>query len=160
MRAKFEQELLFGQQAEGRVRDLLQYAGAFVSKYGNTNKNDFQVVFNNQTHRVEIKNEDRYASSGNICAEVLQGIPQKPSGVMVSEASLIVHTLADRCAIYRRSPFCAWLRDEYRNKRIKLKSFGDNHNQGFIVPVNSLLQYTDWFDIRPTTIAECLLWLT
>lgn len=161
MRDAFQQELEFGQQAEGRLRDLLQFAGAFVSKFGNSNKNDFQVVFNNQTHRVEIKNEDRKASTGNICIEVLQGLPAKQSGIAISEATLVIHTLCDRVCIYRRARMLEYVRNEYRERRLILKRFGDNHNMGFIIPIVSLLNHYEWFDARPmTTISESALWLS
>jgi hypothetical protein len=161
MKPEFEQALLFGQQAEGRLRDLLQFAGAFVSKFGNSNKNDFQVVFNNQTHRVEIKNEDRYAGGRNICVEVLQGRPPKQSGVAISEASIFIHTLGDRVVIYRRARMHEWVRKQYASKWIQLKTVGDNFNQCFILPIDDLIEHVDWFDVRPmTTVADSHLWMS
>lgn len=156
----FEDSLFRGRQAEERVRDILCNAGGFVSKFHNTNQNDFQLIYQNQTHRVEIKNEDNYANSGNICLEVMQGRngANRPSGIAVSEASILIHTFQDHCAVYRRSKMAERLRSRYVGKEVELRNFGDNGNRGFVLPVSDFW-HENWFDwIQTTSIAKSKLW--
>ena len=156
----FETDRLYGLKKEIDIRELMLAAGAFISKMAGDNKNDFSVVYMNLAHRVEVKCEDRYKDSGNLCIEVSQGRTQKSSGIVISEATLFIHTLGDNCVVYRRAKLYEWLRNSYHAQKIKLSKFGDNHNQGFILPITSLLVHKDWFDFRPTaTIAQCPLWL-
>ena len=156
---QFDDALLFGESAQDRVAELLRMAGGKADKKDGRARYDFELIFHDHVFRVEVKCEDRYASSGNLCIEVFQGMPQRHSGIAWSEATICIHTLADDCALYRRESMRHFLREAYRASRYKLKSFGDNHNQGFVVPISDLCRFPDWFDARPlSTIAESNLW--
>jgi hypothetical protein len=157
---RFEEDLQFGKRAEERIRDLLCEAGGLISKFYGTNKNDFQLVFQNKTHRVEIKNEDKKVGTGNICIETNQGFGPRDrvSGIAISEANIIVHTLCERCAMFRRAPMHQYLRDCYKTKSLPMRRFGDNNNRGFIVPLNYIMGF-EWFDYMQTNlVGNSKLW--
>ena len=140
----FKGALLFGATAQDRVTDVLRAAGGFANNVDDFSRYDFELHFNNHTFRVEVKNEDRYATSGNICVETRQGFPLRPSGVAWSEATVFIHTLMNFCVVYRRREMHAWLRDEFKGGR-KEQAFGDNNNRGFVIAI-SVLESADWFD--------------
>lgn len=157
----FKEQLEFGQAGEYRVREALCAAGAFVSKFHNTNSNDFQLHYNNQTHRVEVKCEDRMRHTGNICIEVMQGRPSKPSGLAVSEASVCVHTFGDDVALFRRAKMIAHIRESLvGTSKYDLRVVGDNYNKAILMSLEGVFRYLgDWVDYRPmTTIGGSHVW--
>lgn len=172
---QFDDDRLFGKTAEECLRDHLCEAGALVSKFNNCNKNDFQLVYNNKTHRVEIKNEDRQAQkkTGNVCVEMMQrdwSSPgkKKASGLAASEASIFVHTLAGECLLYRAASMRDYLRSRYAEAKenashrrfgaIRYIPFGDNGNEGFILPIRDVFD-KPWCDHCATyRIAYSDLW--
>ncbi len=146
---RFNQALAMGKDAERRVIMGLYDAHMFVAKGGSTSSHDFSATRNGRAHRVEVKCEDRYADSGNVCVEMYQrayrGVDdpnRQASGIYASESTIVIHTLGDRAAIYRRSSMVVWLT---QNNRLSLRAFGDNGNLGYIVPV-SMLTPEPWFD--------------
>ena len=157
--SRFSEALSFGKRAEDVIIDALSTRG-FCKRQDDRARYDFQFIYNNQTHRVEVKNEDRYADSGNICIEVQQGFPPraKPSGVAFSEATLFIHTLCESCVVYRRRDMVVYLREQESIGKLRRRSFGDNNNKGFIVPTKRLYSLP-WFDYLPTNkIAESRVW--
>jgi hypothetical protein len=94
---------------------------------------------------VEVKNEDAYADSGNIVVEVYQGTSRKPSGLLISESTVTVHTLGERVALYRNQPMRLWLPHGHRER-----GFGDNHNIGYVLPIEELAE-EPWFECLPFT---------
>lgn len=161
--SRFDDQLLFGQAGEVRVRDTLCEGGGLVSKFGHTNSNDFQLVIHNKAHRVEVKNEDRYAYTGNLCIELQQGrVTRKRSGLAISEASIVVHTLGDNAALYRAAKMREHLWNEMRAGRLGMELFrgSDNGNRGVIVAIGDF-QFQPWFDYRlMSELAESPLWLS
>lgn len=154
----FGESLLFGNSAQDRVADAIRVAGGFANKVDDRARYDFELQFNNHVYRVEVKNEDNYAKSGNICVETRQGWPLRPSGVAWSEATLFVHTLCDNCVLYRRRDMHVWLRDEVAARHRYEQKFGDNNNRGFVLAIDDLLKHK-WFDYCAfTVIANSLLW--
>jgi len=141
----FGEALLFGASAQERVADKLRAAGGFANKHDDLSRYDFELHFNNHVYRVEVKNEDNYAASGNICIETRQGWPLKVSGVAYSEATIFIHTFEENCALYRRREMHVWLRNELKEGRRYEQRFGDNNNRGFVISINDLLDY-EWFD--------------
>jgi hypothetical protein len=155
----FEQALLFGQRAQDRVADILRSAGGFANKMDDRGRYDFELVFHH-THRVEVKNEDHYSDTGNICIETRQGYPLHKSGIAVSEAVICVHTLCDMCALYRKREMLEYLRQETRMGRLFEQRFSkaDNNNRGFILPIAAFNELP-WFDHRSiNTLPESPLW--
>lgn len=164
MREAFQKQLEYGQAGEYRVRESLCAAGAFVSKFHNTNRNDFQLVFNNQTHRVEIKTDRAAATYKNLFIEMMQGREQKDSGIAVSEASVCIHYIPewDDVAMYRRVQMLQTIKMFVRSQKFKLKNGGDNFNMGVCFPLSEFCELgkvRSWIDYRPlTTIGESHLW--
>ena len=154
----FNESFQFGEEAKERVANLLRAAGGFANDVDDRARYDFELQYNNHTFRVEVKNEDNYAKSGNICIETRQGWPLRVSGVADSEATIFVHTFLDNCAIYRGREMHQWLREEVREGRRYEQAFGDNNNRGFVVPLPDLFQY-EWFDYGPINrLADSRLW--
>lgn len=158
--SRFQQDLLYGKRAEQKIIDLLLLQG-FVKAHDDFARHDFQLLLNDQTHRVEIKNEDAQRHTGNLCIEVLQGFGsrQRPSGIASSEATVFVHTLCDNCALYRRRDMHLYTRELCRSgKKPQLFRGSDNNNHGYIIPIVDLLGF-DWFDLCSTnSIAKSRLW--
>ncbi len=158
----FDDSLLFGESAQDRVAEILRVAGGKADKKDGRAKYDFELIFHDHVFRVEVKCEDRKAHTGNICVEVMQGRDQRPSGVAWSEATVCVHTLAREAAVYRRREMYHHVREMYRKSgRSSLKSFGDNRNLGYILPIAKLCEFPEWFDYRPlSTLADSAIWLS
>lgn len=155
----FDDALLFGERAQDRVADILRAAGGFANKKDGRERYDFELHFNNHVYRVEVKNEDRYCGSGNICVETRQGRPLRLSGIAFSEAQVFVHTLGENAALYRRRDMHLWLQQEARAGRRFEQSFGDNNNKGFVIPVGDLDEF-DWFQFLPLNwIGKSKLWM-
>lgn len=110
---------------------------------------------------VEIKNEDNYAHSRNICIERVQN--QKDprfSGILTSESQVCIHTLGAQVALYRTQYMRIHIASELRSKRLKEDYFrgADNGNRGLVIPYMSLLSHT-WFDLRPfSELFESRVW--
>lgn len=153
----FGEAFLFGQSAQDRVADLLRLQGALCDKKEAKARHDFQAVWHT-VHRVEVKNEDRWAKKRTICVETRQGVPLRVSGVAYSDADLFVHTLGDMCALYRRREMVEFLRNEAANGKRFERSFGDNNNKGFILSINEMIDYP-WFDHLPMNqLPQSKLW--
>ena len=92
---------------------------------------------------VEIKNEDRYARvDGNICVELFQGNPSKPSGISISESHLWIHKLDGMAAIYRTQKMRCFMK---QNQHEVINFAGaDNGNRGVIIPIMDLVE-NNWF---------------
>jgi hypothetical protein len=142
----FEEALPVGHVGEDRIRAILAEAGAQVQKFDCLAAFDFTATVHfGHPERIEVKNEDHYAGSGNICIELLQGKAQpRPSGISLSESTVCVHTLGPRIALYRTQPMRLFLKEAYKNK--PLAKFGDNGNQGVVLPIKGV-HIQPWFDI-------------
>ena len=98
---------------------------------------------------IEVKCEDRYAASGNICIELYQGKAQRrASGISVSESTAFVHTLGDNAAVYRTQEMRLFLKSA-AGLHVALFAGSDNGNEGIILPITSV-RGESWF-------AVCLL---
>lgn len=156
----FREALLFGQEAQERVVNILQHGGAFVNRKEGRERQDCELHFNNHTFRLEVKNEDHYAGKGNICIETRQGWPLRPSGIATSEATIAIHTFKDDCALYRVREMREWLKEEQAAGRRFEQAFrkSDNNNKGFVLELKRMY-LQPWFDYRPiNTLAESILW--
>lgn len=154
----FVETLPFGNEAQERVANLLRSKGGFANKVDDRARYDFELHFNNHVFRVEVKNEDNYATTGNICLETRQGWPLRPSGVAFSEATICVHTLQENAALFRRREMHQWLRDVFRTGKRQEDRFGDNNNRGYVVPLREFFGVR-WFDYCPITcLPDSELW--
>lgn len=143
MASRFEVLLKEGQATEMLVASLMLEAGHAARVRNHGMSRDLEVTVGNLTFWVEVKNEDRYADSGNLCIEMKQGLSGKPSGISTSEAQVWIHTLGQQAALYRVQPM-----------RLFIKSSGmlpapfkgaDNRNEGVLVPIASLAVFP-WFE--------------
>ena len=148
----FEIQNAKGQDAERRVAHILVDAGWGVKWLSRGNKHDLSVEPPSGTERVEVKNEDAFAHSGNLCIELFQGPARKPSGLAVSEASVCIHTLGETCAIFRKQPMLNHVMEAQRRNPplYQVIQFGraDNANQGLKVP-RIVLSLRDWYEEVP-----------
>src|SRR5690606_28647757 len=99
--AYWEERLAQGEAAEAALRAHLARVGWTVAPGAKSNAYDLLTNDGSRWHMVEVKDESRYASSGNVCLETHQGSPPRPSGISISEASITVHVLGERALVYR-----------------------------------------------------------
>lgn len=143
-------------QAQAKQREVIALftnAGLFVrSPFANA-RNDFEVQFPYGTERIELKCEDRFADSGNICVEMWQGKSgSRPAGIEATEATVCVHTLGDKYVAYRVVPMRNWLQKRLGGDMgiVTTKTFGkaDNGNGGSVIE-RILICTKEWGDEGP-----------
>ena len=109
---------------------------------------DIEARVADHWHIIEVKNEDQYAKSGNICIELYQGKLRKvPSGLLVSDANIWIHTLAEKVVLYSAWRMRELLRFRLRKshgpllvppvslKEVRPFAGADNGNEGVILNV-------------------------
>lgn len=148
--ALFESRAAEGRDAESRVLDVFVKAGWRVQWRMYRSRKDLEVGMPNGTEFIEVKNEDKYAHSGNICVEIYQGNPSRFAGMLDSEATVCVHTLRDECIAYRRNQMVKEILLRYDSGEWVPQLFrgADNHNGGFILSKAQLLAFS-WVDRLP-----------
>lgn len=145
----FEERRAEGAVAERRVQTIFLDSRRWaVSPVNMRASRDFEIRFlpGGHTELVEVKNESRYADSGNIVIETRQGVRGKEAGIMASEATVVIHVLGERCAVYRRQSMVNWL---FKNKtKGDRKTFGgaDNGNEGILLSIREV-EGLPWFDV-------------
>lgn len=143
---RFTIDLERGKAAEFLVAKLLLIDGWQVQMVDQRSAYDLWALKNDRMHTFEIKNEDRYADSGNICVEIAQGNNLAPSGISSSEATIWIHTLDNMAVIYRTIDMKDYLR--HNPDKLKVRSHGDNNNRMFIVPIE-YIQENPWANLLP-----------
>jgi hypothetical protein len=124
-----------GRPAEARIAGAFFAAGVPVHWIDKGSKGDIEVFVDGWWQTIEVKNEDNYASSPNICIEIFQGKRDRsPSGISVSESHVYVHTMGDVVICFRTQQMRLFV----KSGPYELKSFGDNGNEGFLVPINDI----------------------
>lgn len=133
-----------GVKAESEIAWIFFLAGHQVSKGQKDCTRDLQVTIQGASYWIEIKNEDNQAHTGNLCIELWQGSPQRPSGILTSESTVIIHTLRSMVALYRTQHMRNYIIFELGETG---RGFGksDNNNAGVIVPIDEVRAYR-WFD--------------
>lgn len=137
-----------GREAEERIFLIFGRAGWEVQwKYAGA-KRDLWAKGPNGPELIEVKNEDNFADGGRICIELWQGLSsRKPSGLRTSEATVYVHTVADRYVAYRTQAMRNYIDRGLINGLLQEKSFGKSDNGNGGVLVERLLRIgKDWFD--------------
>ena len=142
-----------GEHKEKHLQEILIEAGAIIIQGScKDGSKDFSCNYKGRKRAVEVKCEDRYKRTGNICIEVSQGKPPRPSGIMVSHADICIHTRDDECVLYDRRSMKTiveeWLKWE------KPKIYGDNHNQNFIKNIATLRMLHISLMIYESTIVD------
>lgn len=96
---------------------------------------DLSVMLNNVTEAIEVKNEENYSTSGNICIETGQGRHEpKRSGLFLSESTFYIHYFGERSLVLRTQPFRRFVALANKGKKPTLFSAADNANFGFVMP--------------------------
>jgi hypothetical protein len=132
-----------GDEAEIAVASVFFEAGWFVKRNLVYGRRDLAVQSPRGIQLVEVKNETAFTESGNLCIELLQGRPARPSGLAISESTICIHVLGEVCALYRTQPMRLWLKE--RNAIARPFGKSDNGNQGVIVRIGELVDHA-WFD--------------
>lgn len=164
MRPHFNLQLSKGLKSEARVIEIISDAGFKITHRGANHRHDVCVVApSGLVFRVEVKNEDAYADSGNILVELRQGSPPKPSGLSSSESTICVHTLGDAAALYRSQEMRIYLSASLIAKNVSYSNLGvfgksDNNNRGVKVR-RGMLDGWPWYDELPLEdVAKSKLW--
>ena len=128
MGSSWDKRLVEGKEAEERVKSLLRpKPGAIIldTPEDVEGRQDFEMLYNGHAFRVEVKNEDKKVSTGNICVEMCQGVPlMRVSGILASEATVWIHTLQDECVVYRKLAMLRYCLNKVK-KGTELRKFGD-----------------------------------
>ncbi len=147
METDFEKALAGGQTKEFVIALIFFLAGCPIEWDNIDSRQDIITRVNGRHERIEVKDEDNYANSGNICIERYQGINQKKySGLSISESTVFIHTLDKKAVLYRTQSMRVWLGSN--KEKLKLKNFpnADNGNCGYITPI-SYFNSRRWFDL-------------
>ena len=146
----FEEQNEIGKGGERRVFDSFVSAGCFVQLRHEFHRRDLSVITpSGMLEFIEVKCEDRYATSGNVCIEVRQGSERKWSGLMKSESTVFVHTLNHACLAYRTNDMRLWLLENGRQLG-EPKVYGDNNNRCYLLPVGTVKKFpfADFTSVR------------
>jgi len=157
-RKKFERDSKRGQEKEQEIANILGAEGFSRINFNDDSKWDIRCYTktNGRTgryHCIEVKCEDAYSTSGNICVEWKQGKPPRPSGISISLSDITIHTFERYAALYRTRDMRTYIKTSYgtnnfRNnvKIMTLKNSDFQLAQGLIIPVR-LLKGKYFFDM-------------
>lgn len=145
----FETQKSFGEAGEKRVMEAFVNAGQRVQWRRWGSRKDLEVGFPHGTEFIEVKNENRYEQSLNACVEMYQGLRErKPSGILVSNATVCVHTFGDMCLAFRRVEMQLHIQSRIDAGHYRVAPFGksDNGNCGVLVPqmVIAVKPWAEW----------------
>ena len=179
----FAKSLKVGTEAERKVRAVLESHGWVVACQlpGKDSLKDMSVwrgsgLWEGAAFRVEVKCEDNYASSGRLCVEMYQDAKNKDevdtkegkkwSGLLLTEATIVVHTLGEYVAMYRAKSMMKYIAREKRERTrpdsIEEKKWqgADGGCCGVLVKIEHLRRFKgDWFDYLPISrLCESVLW--
>ena len=155
----FEKAIQTGEGMERRIQAWLVEAGAVITEDNcKDGRRDFKCRFKGYDREVEVKCEDRYARTGNICIEVAQGKVPRSSGIMVSQADIWIHTRGDECVLYGRKTMKKAV-ERWLTAGAKPEVKGDNHNQVFIQNVAALrLSMPNVYEAVTEDLAYSRIW--
>jgi len=152
----FAKTVITGDKVRDQIAEHLLHAGAGIFMDPQTASCDFQMVYNNNVFRVEIKDEHKQAHTGNVCIEIAQGKPERHSGIRTSEATVTVHSFGEHCLLYRNVHMFAWIRQNWCSLTVAL--YGDNFNKCCLVPISSIKSLRWAAYVRTVALSESLLW--
>lgn len=135
-----------GVQTEDALREYFEANGWRVSNNHNTSSYDFAVNTGQFIALVEVKDESNYQGSPNILLELTQGNPPKPSGLSVSESTIMLHYFREYAVLYRTQSMRLHLKGAGVSYQVERFGRSDNNNRGIKLPIDSL--DVPWFDVR------------
>jgi hypothetical protein len=156
----WDERLLEGKTAERLVTMMLVNAGWWVLGANDTSAYDFATYNSSRLFLVELKDETKYAGSGRLCIELLQGKPDRPSGISLSESSICIHVLGEKCALYKTQRMRLFLKAASAGRVYEVIPFkgADNFNKGVLIPIADV-QGQPWFDLLPLEkLTESKVW--
>lgn len=141
----FQQQFKFGQEKEREILNIFRRAGWIGDLFNFKSFGDLWVIKERIPYVIEIKDEDRYSESKNICIELYQGINRKPSGISLCESQICIHTFKIEAAIYR-TQFMRLHISRNKNKFNPAKfQKADNYNGGLIISKEHFRKF-NWFE--------------
>jgi hypothetical protein len=148
-----------GHLGENNVITTLQNEGVRIGRVKiRDNSADFECTVLDCEHSIEVKNEDRYAGSGNICIEMYQGRRPRPSGILASKATICIHTFGEIFACYPRIDMVTLVK-KWEANGMQLQAFGDNCNKGYITSRPLFITQTKWyFETNLNDVLYCRIW--
>jgi hypothetical protein len=138
-----------GKVAERVVAEAFLAAGWWVQMRHHGARRDLAVMRDNRIELVEVKNEERFARSGNFCVELYQGFPSRVAGVLTSESSVYVHYFGDTSLVFRTQAFRLFLDVYMRQHPWREFPGADNGNGGLIIPRKEVTAFP-WATETPT----------
>lgn len=144
----FERCNAVGRAAEERVAQILFKAGWQIEWRPARHRRDLVVRGPGGFDTIEVKCEDAFEASADICVELYQGkLNRRASGLRVTEATVCVHTLGDKCVVYRAAEMRNHIDAGLARFKYFLKDFGksDNANGGVLVP-QMIVATNEWGD--------------
>lgn len=143
----FSKSSQYGDEGRKEVMYQLIEAGYMVKLRDEDGSRDLDIT-SPDVSRVEVKREDNYADSGNICVELAQGRPPRTSGIMRTESTVTIHLLGPRAAVYRTREMRELITKELEFNRLHPFICGDNYNQCVNLGVYRLRDsYRSWFSL-------------
>jgi len=154
----FSESLPDAQAVEARVAGTIFKQGYWVGGVCHAASNDFDATIRGRAYKIEVKDESNYIATNNLCVELFQGVAHKPSGISVSESNICIHYFSDdRIVMFKTQPMRLHIKD--KNGEYNLRPFGDNHNQGILVPISDVTN-KPWCDsVRLNEITKSKLFL-
>jgi len=142
-RESFENDLIIGQKKEEEILNIFRNEGWLGDLLDTRAYGDLWVIKNKIPYVIQIKNEDKYSNSPNICIEIYQGSPQKPSGISICESQICIHSFINNVAIYR----VQYMRLHISAHEYPIINYfkSDNKNKGILILKKDLIKYW-WFD--------------
>ena len=115
---KFSENIAIGEEAEQRIVSIFMSQQCMAERYRKgLDFSDIWLQVGELNFNVEVKNEDEYSYSPNICIETQQGfmVPKVDSGIFTSSSQVYIHTLGKKAALYRTNEMLKYLFREERN---------------------------------------------
>jgi len=141
----FEYGLEIGHKKEKEILNIFRNEGWIGNTLDTGAYGDLWIMKNKIPYVIQIKNEDEYSNSPNICIEIYQGILKKPSGISICESQICIHTMENNSIIYRTQYMRLFISTHKENYRIMDFYGSDNKNKGLLMPIRDLTGFW-WFD--------------
>lgn len=135
-----------GESVEAALRAHFAFAGWHVFGGPHTAAYDFAAHNGRQWFLVEVKDEGKQATTGNLCIEVWQGPDRDPSGISTSESNVTIHHLGATIVLYRTQRMRLYL----RSQKLRVHTFrgADHDNRGVLVPISAVARES-WCERLP-----------
>ena len=148
IKENFENSLEIGRKKEKEILNIFRNEGWLGDLLDTGAYGDLWVMKNKIPYIIQVKNEDKYSDSLNICIEIYQGEPKRPSGISICEGQICIHTFGNNIVIYRTQYMRLFISANQDQYRVIDYFKSDNNNKGILLPRKDLINFW-WFDICP-----------